>query len=345
VPVITASPEQVAQASLLEQVIVANSTVLDELSDRYNRAAADAASASQHLVEVQGKLAAANDGLASAQTKVASAGQALRRRGLEVYLGKRVQPSIDTTDPATAAYQLKIARIYGGAAIETTAQQVQSLHSAERRLQDSQQQLEASSRQAQADDAAAHAAEQQAQAAQAQALATQAKLMVAQNQVQGTLGPLVDAQRASLAVEAYLRITKAGGLPPKPILAPPFVPFPRQLPQTAQAIALAIAQTGKPYVWGAAGPASFDCSGLMQWTWAQVGIGIPRVAADQQAWVIPVPISQLLPGDLVFFGNPAHHVGMYVGNGMMVDAPHTGAFVEVTPIWWSDLAGFGRVHR
>jgi cell wall-associated NlpC family hydrolase len=67
------------------------------------------------------------------------------------------------------------------------------------------------------------------------------------------------------------------------------------------------------------------------------------VAADQQAAAIPVPISQLAPGDLVFFGAPAHHVGIYVGGGRMVDAPHSGANVTVVPIWWDDLAGFGRV--
>lgn len=60
---------------------------------------------------------------------------------------------------------------------------------------------------------------------------------------------------------------------------------------------------------------------------------------------MPVPISQLQPGDLVFYGVPAHHVGMYVGGGRMVDAPHSGANVHVVPIWWGDLAGFGRVHR
>jgi cell wall-associated NlpC family hydrolase len=115
------------------------------------------------------------------------------------------------------------------------------------------------------------------------------------------------------------------------------------LPEATAAVQAALAQVGKPYQWGAAGPNTFDCSGLTMWSWAQAGIAIPRVAADQQSWTTPVPISQLQPGDLVFFGTPAHHVGMYIGNGLMVDAPHTGADVTVESIWWSDLAGFGRV--
>jgi cell wall-associated NlpC family hydrolase len=74
-------------------------------------------------------------------------------------------------------------------------------------------------------------------------------------------------------------------------------------------------------VWGGNGPDTFDCSGLMKWAWSHVGVNIPRVAADEQLWASPVPISQLAPGDFVFFGSPAHHVGMYIGIGMTVDAP------------------------
>ena len=107
----------------------------------------------------------------------------------------------------------------------------------------------------------------------------------------------------------------------------------------------AFAELGKPYVWGATGPNSFDCSGLTQFVWRQAGVNIPRVAAAQYAWTIPVPLSQLLPGDLVFYGTTdIHHVGIYIGDGLMINAPHTGTVVQVSPIWWSDLAGFGRVH-
>jgi cell wall-associated NlpC family hydrolase len=117
------------------------------------------------------------------------------------------------------------------------------------------------------------------------------------------------------------------------------------LAQTPTVMALGLAQLGKPYLWGGTGPDQFDCSGLMQWSWfLGGGVKIPRVAADQQAWATPIPISQILPGDLVFFGAPAHHVGMYLGGGLMLDAPHTGAWVEVVPIWWTELSGFGRVH-
>lgn len=125
----------------------------------------------------------------------------------------------------------------------------------------------------------------------------------------------------------------------------PKAPVPAPLSTTPLALSWAFAELGQPYVWGATGPDSFDCSGLTQFVWKAAGVPIPRVAADQYAWTIPVPLSQLLPGDLVFFGTTdIHHVGVYIGDGLMVNAPHTGTVVQVSSIWWSDLAGFGRVH-
>jgi cell wall-associated NlpC family hydrolase len=125
----------------------------------------------------------------------------------------------------------------------------------------------------------------------------------------------------------------------------PSKPLPAPLATTPIALAWAFAELGKSYVWGATGPNSFDCSGLTQFVWRQAGVAIPRVAADQDAWTIPVPLSQLLPGDLVFYGRTdIHHVGVYIGDGLMINAPHTGDVVRVSSIWWSDLAGFGRVH-
>jgi alpha-tubulin suppressor-like RCC1 family protein len=121
--------------------------------------------------------------------------------------------------------------------------------------------------------------------------------------------------------------------------------IPALLPQASRTIATARAQLGKPYVWGGNGPNVFDCSGLMVFSWGLAGVHLPRVAADQQAWAIPVTDSQVQPGDLVFFGRPAHHVGLYIGNGLMIDAPHPGATVEITSIAGADMAGFGRVPQ
>src|SRR5260221_2069047 len=121
---------------------------------------------------------------------------------------------------------------------------------------------------------------------------------------------------------------------------------PANLPPPSGAAAIAVsaaeAQRGKPYQFAAAGPDTFDCSGLTMFAWAKAGVSMAHFAATQYTEFPHVPISQLAPGDLVFYGSPIHHVGMYVGNGTMIEAPHTGAFVQYSSIYRSDFAGASR---
>ena len=122
----------------------------------------------------------------------------------------------------------------------------------------------------------------------------------------------------------------------------------RASPAAAKAVAVALAQRGSPYVWGAEGPSTFDCSGLTSFAYAAAGVTIPRVSRAQfaaYAGMRPVDRLHLVPGDLVFFAdnprNPStiHHVGMYIGRGLMVEAPHTGAVVRTSSIMRSSYAG------
>ena len=112
----------------------------------------------------------------------------------------------------------------------------------------------------------------------------------------------------------------------------------------------ALSRQGMPYVWGAAGPTSFDCSGLVQWSFAQAGVRMPRVAADQARTGPAVPVSQLQPGDLLFYHtdptDPGYisHVAIYLGDGKMIQAPQPGQNVEVVPAdTGSEFAGAVRV--
>ena len=98
------------------------------------------------------------------------------------------------------------------------------------------------------------------------------------------------------------------------------------------AVEVAMAQLGDSYVWGAEGPNSFDCSGLMLYAWGKAGVSLPHSSKAQASEGRRVSKSQLMPGDLVFFYSPISHVGMYIGNGRMVHAPRPGKPVKTDPI-------------
>jgi peptidoglycan DL-endopeptidase CwlO len=98
------------------------------------------------------------------------------------------------------------------------------------------------------------------------------------------------------------------------------------------AVQTALAQIGDPYVYGAAGPDAFDCSGLTMYAWAAAGVSIPHASWMQPQSGTPVSISALRPGDLVFYYSPISHVGMYIGHGEIVHAPHPGSSVQIVPL-------------
>jgi cell wall-associated NlpC family hydrolase len=175
------------------------------------------------------------------------------------------------------------------------------------------------------------AARQLAGAQQAARRAQQAIVALRNNLVgqRKSLGKLITQQKTLLAqlTPAQQQTVGPGGGGPGPGGGtPPAYKGPTST-QAGKAVAFAYAQLGKPYVFGASGPDSFDCSGLTMASWAAAGVSIPRTSYEQWADLPHVPISELEPGDILVF-NGAGHVGIYVGGNELIDAPHTGAFVE-----------------
>jgi cell wall-associated NlpC family hydrolase len=109
------------------------------------------------------------------------------------------------------------------------------------------------------------------------------------------------------------------------------------------ALRAALSRRGDPYVWGAAGPDAFDCSGLVVWAFAQEGISLPHYTGSLWNSGMHVSRDNLEPGDLVFFFADLSHVGMYIGNGLMVAAPTTGQDVQVQAVFWNAYVGAVRI--
>jgi cell wall-associated NlpC family hydrolase len=134
------------------------------------------------------------------------------------------------------------------------------------------------------------------------------------------------AQQA--VAERGSRSTRSESTPPPEAAPPgPVINVPAS-GRAAIAVATARKQLGKPYVWAAAGPSAFDCSGLTMYSWAAAGVALPHSSAMQQGVGTPVSRSQLQPGDLVFFYQPVQHVAIYVGNGMVIHAPQSNDVVK-----------------
>ncbi|MEU1123008.1 C40 family peptidase [Streptomyces sp. NPDC005899] len=106
-----------------------------------------------------------------------------------------------------------------------------------------------------------------------------------------------------------------------------------------EAVRYAVRQIGKPYVWGAEGPESFDCSGLTSQAWSNAGRAIPRTSQEQWRRLPRIPVSSLRPGDLVVYFPKATHVALYIGDGLVVQAPRPGATVKVSPLASNPLLG------
>lgn len=206
----TATPAELAQAAALQQQISLQSTVLDQLSDRYDTAHLAAVAAAQRLADAQEKQSKAEVDEALAKAAISSADQVLHQTALDAYLGVQLLPNVSHADPATEAYQMAIAQVYSGSALETVSDRVHDVHDAERHLKQVEQQVEATTNAAETQATAAQAADQQAQVAAGLAAAQQTQMVATLSNVQGDLA-LIAVQQATLALAAY-----ENSVPPAP---------------------------------------------------------------------------------------------------------------------------------
>jgi cell wall-associated NlpC family hydrolase len=199
-------------------------------------------------------------------------------------------------------------------------------------------------------DALSTLADQRA-ALQAQAQLGQARILGLLGERQAQLDSanalvlhLVAAEQAR--AEAAAAAAAAGTLgtdPVAPAVLPPGTPA-----AVVTAVSAARSVLGDPYQWGGTGPTSWDCSGLTQWAYGQSGLQLPRTAAEQWTSGSHPVLTELLPGDLLFWAtNPVdpasiHHVALYLGGGYMIEAPHPGAFVQLVPVYLDGYFGATR---
>ncbi|HEY4605718.1 MAG TPA: C40 family peptidase, partial [Blastococcus sp.] len=172
-------------------------------------------------------------------------------------------------------------------------------------------------------------------------------------QQQDLEGQIADYQRQYDALSAAEReqVARARGgeavaAPAQAAAAPAqAAPAAAGAPSSAAQVAVntALAQVGDPYVWGAGGPDSFDCSGLTQYAYSAAGLSLPHSSKSQSTMGTPVSASDLQPGDLLFYYSPTSHVAMYIGNGQMVHASTAGEPVKV--VAFGSMGGFTHARR
>ena len=184
-------------------------------------------------------------------------------------------------------------------------------------------------------------AQQAAAEAQKQYDAVAAKQAALQQEIAGYQAAFdsLSAQEQRVAAAGHDGADRASRAEREPV--PPAGPVVAGSAAAQQAIDVAMAQRGKPYVWAASGPGSYDCSGLTSYAFRAAGISLPHSSQMQSKMGQPVSRDQLQPGDLVFFYSPVSHVGIYIGNGQMVHAPTSGDVVKVSPL----MGGYSGARR
>jgi cell wall-associated NlpC family hydrolase len=319
-----------AQAQALSNQIDALGRREAALGEQYDAAVLAAQSTANKVTQQQAAVAAA-------QANAARAKGAIQADAINAYVHGGSLASIAIRNGGMSQVDGGLlAGEYVNTLASTQSDNLDAFHSAAATAQIASAQLQALQKQQTKAAANTNAARNATASAQSQLESTL-------GQVKGELQTLVDqaqaakqaaAAQAAQALLARIQTFGGGGgagnfsATPVPVGA-----------GASEAVAAAKSRLGLPYVWGAAGPGAFDCSGLIMWAWGHAGVSLPHFSGAQYSSTAHISMSQLQPGDLVFPSNPGDHVAMYVGGGMVIEAPHSGDVVHIVPMYsWFVLA-------
>jgi cell wall-associated NlpC family hydrolase len=336
----TTLDDKKAQAEQLQNQIDENGNKIAALGEKYNGAVYDYQKAQEGVSEAKQHLAAAQ----AAQDKLSAQ---VAERGAVLYQGAQDPSSIIPDTNITSINELGARTKYGAVATGNDEHLIANLQRAQQDLdvQRKAYQQQANAAAKQRDAIAAARAEVEQASSQEQELLSQVKgeiaTLIAQEKAREAA-----ALRASLAAIATSNSSSSGGggsrVPASDVGGDSIPTLPAPSPRAAAAIAFAEAQLGKPYVYAASGPDAYDCSGLTMMAWAAAGVSMPHYSGAQYAMFPHVPLDQLQPGDLLFWGpGGSEHVAMYIGGGLQIAATHTGDYVRIQSMG-SDPVGAAR---
>jgi cell wall-associated NlpC family hydrolase len=339
------------QARQLESQIQANSDRADVLDEQYLQA--------QSAVEdAKRQIADAEAGIASARAQASKLRAQLGGRAALLYMGAGNGDPLGIN--ATNVQELGSRAKYGEAAAETDNKMIDQLGILDEQLHIQETQLEGQKAEAQKREDEADSARKAIERISAQMQqvldSTRSDIRSLANRIEqdrlraeaAAARARVQAAEAAQRAAAAAAVSNGGGGSSNSASSVDVGVDPGSIPAPSSgasaAIAYARAQIGKPYIYAGTGPDGYDCSGLTMMAWAQGGVSMAHGSQSQYLSFPHVPISALQPGDLVFFGSSGpsnHHVGLYIGGGTMIEAPHTGAYVRYSTIYRSDLVSLG----